>query len=122
MSFDPASVMTGVRKEAARRLLAAAITLQTHHRRDLSRGNPAPHGNPALKGEFPRLRTGGLRAGVAVEPASLAAVMATGRVVVGYRPAALHGLYLGGQGWRWVLDTYQRERGAIGRILTGGGA
>lgn len=117
--FDPASVMAGVRREAARRLLAAAITLQTDHRLDLSRGNPAPHRSPAPKGEFPRLRTGGLRAGVAVEPASIPAVMSGGRVVVGYRPSAAHGAYLGGRGWQWLLDTLRREKGKIDAILRG---
>lgn len=122
MSFDPASVMAGVRREAARRLLAAAIVLQTDHRTDLSRGNPAPHTSPAPKGEFPRLRTGGLRAGVAVHPAGLAEVASAGGVSVGYRPGAEYGLFLGGKGWKWLLDTLRREKGRIDRVLAGGTA
>ena len=122
MSFDPASTIDRVRREAARRLLAAALTLQTDHRTDLSIGNPAPHTSPAPKGQFPRLRTGGGRANVAVAPASIAEVMARGAVAVGYRPAGVHLVYLGGRGWRWVVDTLARERSKINRILAGGTA
>lgn len=122
MSFDPQAAVERIRREAARRLLAAAITLQTLHRTDLSSGNPAPHANPAPRGEFPRLRTGGLRAGVAVAPASIPEVMTKGSVAVGYRPSALHGLYLGGRGWKWVLDTFARERSRIDRVLAAGGS
>lgn len=122
MSFDPQATIDRVRREAARRLLAAAITLQTAHRTDLSVGNPSPHTNPAPKGQFPKLRTGGLRAGVAVSPASIAEVMSRGSVGVGYRPGGMHGIFLGGRGWRWLLDAYERDRAKIGAILAGGGA
>lgn len=120
MSFDPDAIVDRIRREAGRRLLAAAITLQTDHRQDLSVGNPSPHKNPAPKGEYPRLRTGNLRAGVQIAPASIPEVLAKGGVAVGYRQPAFYGVILGGKGWKWVIQTYERERATIDRILAGG--
>lgn len=121
MSLDPAAILERIKAEAARRLLAAALALQAAHRGDLSAGNPSPHDNPAPKGQFPRLRTGGLRAGVAIEPATVAGVVARGGVAVGYRPSAAHGIFLGGKGWKWLIDTYRREQPRLRVILAGGG-
>jgi hypothetical protein len=117
MSFDADAMVARIRAEAARRLLAAAITLQSAYRADLSVGNPAPHDNPAPPGQFPRLRTGGGRANVAVAPASVAEVVSRGEVAVGYRPGGMHLMYLGGRGWKWVTDTHARERDNLQRIL-----
>lgn len=120
MSFDPIASMDRVRQEAARRLLKAALTLQTDHRVDLSMGNPSPHTSPAPRGQFPRLRTGGGRANVAVSPATVAEVAKRGAVAVGYRPGGMHLLFLGNKGWKWVMDAYQRDRAKLDAILAGG--
>lgn len=122
MSFDPDEVVDRIRREAGRRLLAAALTLQTDHRLDLSVGNPSPHKNPAPKGQFPRLRTGNLRSGIAITPASIPEVLARGGVAVGYRQNAAYGVFLGAKGWKWIIQTYEAERAAIDRILAGGRA
>ena len=119
MAFDPDAVMKRVRQEAARRLLAAAITLQSAYRADVSVGNPAPHDNPAPLGDYPRLRTGGGRANVAVVPASISEVMTAGQVVVGHREAGKHLYFLANKGWKGLLDTLARERANIQRILSG---
>lgn len=120
MPFDADPIIDRIRREAGRRLLAAALTLQTDHRQDLSVGNPSPHKNPAPRGQFPRLRTGNLRAGVAIAPASIPEVLSRGGVAVGYRQPAIYGTYLGAKGWKWVVDTYNRERTKIDRVLGGG--
>lgn len=120
--FDPEETIRRVEIEAARRLLAAAITLQTDHRQDLSIGNPAPHKNPAPKGEFPRLRTGGGRAGVQFSPSTVEEVRQRRAVAVGFRPGAMHLLFLGGKGWKWLVTTYERVKPKIDRILHGGSA
>jgi hypothetical protein len=116
MPFDPNPIVTRVRQEAARRLLAAAITLQSAYRSDVSVGNPAPHDHPAPKGDYPRLRTGQGRAAVSVSPASIGEVMGAGQVVVGYRPP-VHLYYLANKGWKGMLDTLARERANIQRVL-----
>lgn len=118
--FDPDASMSRVRAEVARRLLAAALALQAAARADVSRGNPAPHDNPAPKGEFPKLRTGGGRAAIAVAPASVAEVAERGSVGVGHRRGGAHLLYLAGKGWKGIADSLQRARGRIDALLRGG--
>jgi hypothetical protein len=120
MALDTDAIVARIRQEAARRLLAAAITLQSWHREDLSVGNPAPHDHPAPVSDYPRLRTGGGRANVVVEPASVAGVMAQESVTVGYRPGGMHLYWLGNRGWKWITDTYARERARINAIFGGG--
>jgi hypothetical protein len=120
MAFDADAIVARIRTEAARRLLAAAITLQSAARADVSNGNPAPHDAPAPKGEYPRLRTGQGRAGISVWPASVGEVMAAGSVSVGYRQPP-HLYWLAGKGWKGVADTYARERAKLKRILEGNG-
>lgn len=109
-----------MREAAARRLLAAALTLQTEARKDVSRGNPSPHDHPAPRGEFPKLRTGHGRAAIGLDLTSLAAVKKTLRVRVGYRKPA-HLAYLGQRGWLWLRDTLRRVSGQLAGILGGGG-
>lgn len=120
MAINTAAIVERIRAEAARRLLAAAITLQSKYRADVSTGNPAPHKHPAPMGSFPHLRTGGGRANVAVEPASIAEVKVSGAVSVGHRDGGKHLYFLAGKGWKGMLDTLARERGSIQRILEGG--
>ncbi len=122
MAFDTDAMVNRVRAECARRLIAAALALQSEYRNDLSTGNPAPHENPAPKGEFPRLRTGGGRANVAIVPASVAEVQQTEQVSVGFRPGGMHLLYLKGKGWKGLADTYGRVRDRLRALVAGGGA
>jgi hypothetical protein len=121
MAFDTDAIVERIRTEAARRLLAAALALQAAYRGDVSVGNPAPHDDPAPRGDYPRLRTGGGRANVAVEPASVARVAAEGAVSVGHRKAGAHLYWLAGKGWKGILDTLRRERARIRQVLGGGG-
>ena len=121
MAFDADAIAERVRVECARRLLAAGIALQSAARADVSGGNPAPHDQPAPKGEFPRLRTGQGRAGISVTPASVSEVMAAGSVTVGYRPP-VHLYFLASKGWKGMLDTYARELPTLRAILDGSGA
>lgn len=104
------------RREAAKRLLKAAAVLQAEHRRDLSRGNPAPHGDPAPPGEFPKARTGNLVAQVGVEP-DPAAVLRELRARVGLRPAGFYGGALRRRGWRGLRDTLDRARDRVRAAL-----
>jgi hypothetical protein len=120
MSFDAAAIVARVRQEAARRLLAAAITLQSAARADVSAGNPAPHDDPAPKGAFPKLRTGGGRANIAVAPASVGEIVAGGAVSVGHRGGGAHLFFLAGKGWKGILGTLARERTRIQAVLGGG--
>ncbi len=121
MGLDVDAIVKRVQQECARRLLAAAITLQGAHRADVSTGNPAPHDDPAPKGDFPRLRTGGGRAGVVVTPTSVGEVIATGAVSVGHREGGKHLYFLAGKGWKGLQDTYARERAKLKAIIEGNG-
>lgn len=111
-----------LRTQAAKRLLAAALVLQAEHRKDLSRGNPAPHDGPAAKGEFPKARTGHLIANVGVEPLSAAQVKRTLKARVGWKPAGFYGLALWNRGWKGIKDTLSRARSAIAAALAGSGS
>lgn len=121
MSFDTDSMVARVRAECARRLIAAALALQAEYRADVSDGNPAPHDNPAPKGAFPRLRTGGGRANVSIAPASVAEVQQAEQVSVGFRPGGMHLLYLKGRGWKGLADTYGRVKDRLRALVAGGG-
>jgi hypothetical protein len=121
MALDVDAIVNRIRTEAARRLLAAAITLQSAHRSDLSKGNPSPHDHPAPKGDYPRLRTGGGRAGVVVTPTSVNEVIATGSVSVGHRAGGHHLYFLAGRGWKGLQDTYARERARLRALIEGSG-
>lgn len=119
MAFDTDAIIDRVKREAARRLLAAALALRSAHRAAVSTGNPAPHDSPAPKGDYPRLRTGGGRAGVSVSPATLGEIAAGGSVAVGHRPAGKHLYFLAGTGWKGLTDTLAAERPKIDAILKG---
>lgn len=114
------AVILRAREAAARRLIAAALVVQSQARTDLSKGNPSPHDHPAARGDFPRLRTGGGRASVAIEPAAPRAVMASGRVSVGYRPSGVHLNHLKRKGWLGLIDSFVKVRSRVTAILRGG--
>lgn len=121
MALDADAMVQRIRQEAARRLLAAALALQSAHREDVSTGNPAPHDHPAPKGDFPRLRTGGGRAAVVVAPTSIGEVVTSGQVSVGHREGGQHLFWLAGHGWKGLADTYARERARLRAIVEGNG-
>lgn len=121
MAFDTDRMVERVRTECGKRLLAAALALQAAYRDDVSKGNPAPHDDPAPKGEFPRLRTGGGRANVAIAPATVPEVARAESVSVGFRPGGMHLLYLSGRGWKGLVDTYGRAGARLRALVAGGG-
>lgn len=104
--FDADSIIDEIREKAAKTLLKNAIKLQVRHKRNLSRANPAPHKNPARRGEFPKARTFNLRDAVAIEPKDLATIEATGRVRVGVLTNAIYGEYLFRAGWKGIIDSH----------------
>jgi hypothetical protein len=119
MPVQVATIVHLVRTEVARRILKAALTMQSAHRGDLSVGNPAPHRNPAPRGDYPRFRTGSGRANVALTTTNLAEIARNLSVGVGYRPAGMHLLWLNRKGWKGLMDTYDRVKGQIQAILQG---
>lgn len=122
VTIDAAGLAARLRDQAARRLLAVALTFQAEARKDLSRGNPAPHRNPAPRGEFPRLRTGQGRAAVSLETADRRRIAAEGRVRVGLTPAGEHLAVLRRRGWKGLGDTLARCRAQLAAIQAGGAA
>ena len=119
MAVDPNAIVARIRQELARRILRAGLTLQSAHRDDLSVGNPSPHATPAPRGDYPRLRTGNLRANVVLSTYAPGDVERTLSLAIGYRPAGTYGLYLAAAGWKGLLDTYAREKGRIDALLQG---
>lgn len=108
------------RRALATRLLAAAALLQAEAKRDYSVSNPAPHDNPAPRGQFPRGRTWNLRDSIAVSPNNVPAIMANDMVVrVGYLPGAFYGAVLANRGWKGIRDTYLRVRSTLRKIILG---
>lgn len=114
LTWDDEAFRRRLSQRAGRALLAKALRLQAAHKAALSVGNPAPHERPAPRGEFPRLRTGFGRAQVAVEPATIVAAAAAGRVTVGVRRPGFYLAALAAKGWLGLLDTYRRVRGTLG--------
>lgn len=79
-----------LRLEMAKRLLAAAVLLQSELKRELS----DPYPPASVPGQFPRLRTGWLRSHVLIAPASVAEIARTLEVRLGYARNARYGVYL----------------------------
>lgn len=108
-----------VRLAVAKRLLAAAVLTQAEAKRDLSVPNPAPHLNPAPRGEFPRARTFNLRDAQAISPADLGEIARGLFVRVGVLRNAAYGPILASRGWKGIRDTYARVRDRVRRIIGG---
>jgi len=120
MSPNFAAMLDRIKREQAKRLLAAAVLLQAEHKRDLSRSNPFPHDNPSIPGEYPKGRTWNLRDSVAVEPTTVEGVMRNGwRVRVGYLKGAWYIEALRKIGRLTVVDTANRIRDRLQRIIRG---
>lgn len=108
-----------IRRAAAKTVAAWGKALVAAAREDLSVPNPPPHANSSVPGEFPRMRTGNLRAGVQASPAGLYAVMSEGRVVVGYTAAAFYGPILKERGRLWILNSLARLKWRTRGVLPG---
>lgn len=91
-----------------RRLLAAAVLLQAEHKRDLSKTFP-PASSP---GQFPAARTFNLRDSVAVVPIK-------DGYRVGYLANAAYIVWLVKRGRLGIIDTLQRIRPRVNRIIRG---
>lgn len=120
VTFDAAGLSARLHDQAARRLLAVALTFQSEARADLSVGNPAPHNHPAAKGDFPKLRTGGGRAAVVLETTDRKRIAAELRVRVGLMKSGEHLAILRKKGWKGLPDTLARCRPKLAAILAGG--
>ncbi len=115
-TWNGAAVMDEIKEDAAKLLLALAITLQSAHRKKLNKSNPPPHDNPAAQGEYPKKRTGFLQSSVMIDPKTIAEIKKSGYVRVGYAKAAEYGLFLGLRGWKWLEDTLDEESSKLQRL------
>ncbi len=112
--FD--AMLERIRKDNAKRLLAAALKLQAEHKADLSTSYP----RASVKGEFPHGRTWNLRDSVTVDPASVNGILDNGGWVrVGYLRNAWYILALSKIGRLTIKDTTRRIRSTLERIIKG---
>ena len=91
-----------------RRLLAAAVLLQAEHKRDLSKTYPPA----SVPGQFPAARTLNLRDSVTVVPIE-------GGYRIGYLVNAEYIVWLVKRGRLGIVDTLNRIRPRINRIIRG---
>lgn len=107
-----------IERRAAERLLAVAVAFQAEAKKDYSRrSNPFPHDKPSKPGQWPAGRTWNLRDSIAVDPPTVAGIVAAGLVVrVGVLRGAYYGAILTAKGWRGLKDTLARVRGRLARI------
>lgn len=120
IEWNGEAVMRELRQQAARGLLAAAVTLQTEHMKRLNVPNPSPYLSPAPKGDYPHKRTGFGQANVRMTPTTIAAVAATLSVRVGIGENAKYMAILETKGWKGLLDTLADLRPQLA-AMTGGG-
>lgn len=85
-----------IRKEAAEILLVCAVRFEQVHSQRVSVANPPPYlpATTSKPGEYPRLRTGAGQKALTHQPASVAEVMQTGYVRVGFVESDHHLLIL----------------------------
>jgi len=100
-----------IEKQVQARLMAAAVLLQAEHKRDLSKANPAPHGNPSKPGEYPKARTYNLRDAVSIEK------VGPYEVRVGYLRSAWYIVPLSIRLRLNVRDTAERIQSRLNAIL-----
>lgn len=113
MAWNGDAMKANRRDQLAKRLIAAAIILQTEHTADLSSTYP-----PASKpGEFPHGRTWNLRSAIDYEPKTAAEVARDMEVRVGYQQRAWYILRLVKLGRKSLRDTMKRVRGRINQML-----
>lgn len=109
MALDPRKYATDLQKRLDAKVKAAAALLQGEHKRDLSKSHP-PASRP---GEYPHFRTLNLRDSVAVRQVRL------GIYRVGYLTGARYILFLMGRKRLTVVDTANRIRQRLERIIRG---
>lgn len=102
-----------LRAYSAQVLLRNALAVEAAHKKNLSLANPPPHRTPAMKGQFPKLRTSFLRSQVALSTMSLDDIARRGEVTVGVRSPAFYGEALRKRGWLGLIDTYEQMRGSL---------
>lgn len=88
------AAMASIRKEAAVGIMAAAIYFENALRQRVGKANPPPYVNSSKEGEYPRLRTGAGQRALTHQPTTVADVMRTGSVKVGFVEGDHHLLYL----------------------------
>lgn len=111
-----------LRTQAAERLAACAVMLQTEEMSNLSVANPHPHLNSSKPGEYPRARTFNLRNSIAFQPSHLNDIKRTLRIAVGYAAGAFYGPILVAKGWLGLLDTLDTIRPRVAQMLAGFGS
>lgn len=102
-----------LRAYSAQILLRNALSVMAAHQKNLSVANPTPFRTPAMKGQFPKLRTAFLRSQVALSTMSLDDIASRGEVTVGVRSPAFYGEALRKRGWLGLIDTYEQMRRSL---------
>ncbi len=92
--WNGAERMDAINRQAAEMLLRIVVLFENTHRNRVGKANPPPYTDSSKPGEYPRLRTGGGQRGLTHEPASVAEVMKTGVIRVGFTTNARHMLIL----------------------------
>lgn len=82
--------MDQLKREAASRLVRAALFFQQQHQQRVGVSNPRPHKTPSRPGEYPRKRTGVGQAAVVYGPESPADIAAFMKVRLGLVPSGKH--------------------------------
>lgn len=111
--------MREVEKQAAIRLIKAAITLQVEMMRLLNISNPPPHDNPAPRGDYPRKRTGNLQGQIGYSPTSITDVVREKSIKVGYGKQGFYGIALARRGWKSIRNAAHEIRQKLQKILEG---
>lgn len=119
LQWNGEQLMRDLRQQAARNLLATAVTLQVEHMKRLSIDNPPPYLNPAPKGAYPHKRTGFGQANIVMAPTSISEVAQTLSVRVGVTQNAAYMAYLEVAGWKGLLDTLADLRSQLAAIAGG---
>ena len=99
ITWTPQQALAGLSEEIGRRLLKAAIIVQTELMARINISNPRPYQSPSKEGEWLRKRTGWAQAHVLYEPTSPAAAGKKRSVRVGYGKSAFYAA-LWGEVWR----------------------
>ena len=108
-------------REAAKRMLAAGKAIVEEAHADFSVPNPYPYTNSSKAGQFPRLRTGELNAGIVMDAKHPAHVIRNGFVLkIGIKRKVDYGITLMKKGRLSVKDSYLRVKAKVDQILRGG--
>ena len=123
------ALIDALKRKAAENLLAAAVLYESALRQKVSRPSPfrlGPRGgrqyyDPSKQGEYPKLRRGTGQKAITHEPTTLAEVMRTLSVRVGYRQGDHHLLALEfGQARKGLIDLLDEMRPQLAALATAG--